>query len=262
MIFYFSGTGNSLYAAKTIGNYNNERLISIASAMKNVKDFNEYNLEKDEVIGFVFPIYAWAPPKMVLEFIDKIKFNNYNNNYIFAVATCGGNIGNTMKIMSNCLKTKNLPLNSAFSIVMPNNYIIIGDVDSKVNEDTKLNNAEESLKGINTVIKGRKAEVFKLEKGICPFLMTALINPLFNKNAIKPNKFFAKETCTSCGICEKVCNCNNIKVATKPKWGSRCIQCLACLNYCPVQAIQYGKNTKNKGRYRNPNIKIDEMFIK
>ena len=69
MIFYFSGTGNSLYAAKSIAEYNGEKLISIASIMKSKDGCYEYNLTKDEVIGFVFPIYAWAPPKMVISFI-------------------------------------------------------------------------------------------------------------------------------------------------------------------------------------------------
>jgi ferredoxin len=139
---------------------------------------------------------------------------------------------------------------------MPNNYIIIGDVDSKEIERKKLIAAEETLKHINNVIHERKKGVFEVEKGFMPGVLTSVINPLFNKNAVDTKKFYADNNCTSCGICEKVCSCNNIKVEGKPQWGTQCAQCLACIHYCPSKAIQYGKATEKKGRYTNPNVSI------
>lgn len=262
MIFYFSGTGNSFKVAKDIAKHNNEELISIASLMNSNKaDFVEYLLKDNETVGFVYPVYAWAPPKMVLQFIEKLKFNNYKDNYIFSVATCGANIGNTMKVMNSFLKKKNLDLHSGFSISMPNNYIIMGDVDSKEVEEKKLLAAKETLKDINNVIKQREKGTFKVVKGIMPSILTGIINPLFTKGGSKTDKFYAKDNCISCGICESVCNSRTIKVQGKPTWGHDCTQCLACLHLCPVQAIQYGKGTESKGRYKNPNVTIDEMKV-
>ena len=100
---------------------------------------------------------------------------------------------------------------------------------------------------------------FKVEKGILPWVLTGMINPMFNKKAIDPSKFQADHNCTGCGICEDVCNCNNIKVEGSPQWGQRCTQCLACVHYCPEKAIQYGKTTVKKGRYTNPHIRLDEI---
>lgn len=255
MIFYFTGTGNSLYAAQKIAEYNNERIISIPLEMKQKKDSFEYHLAENEIIGFVYPVYAWAPPKMVLDFIDKLSMYDYNNNYIFSVATCGDNIGNTMDVLQRTLKEKHLVLNSGFSIAMPNNYIIIGDVDSKKIEEEKLLKAEEKLQMINKAIKERKRDFFQLEKGPVPFLFTSVINPLFNKHATDATKFYATDVCTSCGLCEKACPTENVSVHQKPVWGSDCTQCLACIHRCPTKAIQYGKGTEKKGRYINPNCK-------
>ena len=260
MIFYFTGTGNSLYAAKSIAQHNNEKLVSISNVLNIADEFYEYNLKKNEIIGFVFPIYAWGPPKIVLEFIEKLKLNNYQNNYIFSVATCGGSIGNTMKVIKDHLKKNDVNLSSGFSIKMPNNYILMGDVDSKEIEKEKLSAADGTLKNINNIIEQRRKGVFIVEKGFLPWLLTGFINPMFNKNTIDTTKFYVNEDCTSCGICEKVCNCNNIKVNEKPQWGKRCVQCLACIHYCPTKAIQYGKGTEKKGRYTNPNINIDEVY--
>ena len=261
MIFYFSGTGNSLQAAKNIAERNSEKLISIANEMSNNNSDFEYNLKDSEIIGFIFPVYAWGPPKQVLNFINKLKFNNLKDNYIFFAATCGKNIGNTAKVINTCLKKKNLILNSGFSIVMPSNYIIMGDIDSKDIEGKKLIAAEETLKKINTIIKERKRDVFLVTKGKMPVILTSVINPLFSKGAADTKKFYADDSCISCGICESVCNCKTIRVEGKPKWGKECTQCLACIHFCPVKAIQYGKSTQRKGRYRNPNVTVDEMRV-
>jgi NAD-dependent dihydropyrimidine dehydrogenase PreA subunit len=260
MIFYFTGTGNSLQAAKSIAEHNHVKLISIAAAINSNDDFYEYHLENNEVIGFVYPIYAWAPPKMVLQFIERLKLTNYKDNYVFSIATCGENIGNTMKVLDASLKKKNLKLDSGFSIKMPNNYVIIGNVDSKEAESQKLLAAEETLKHINKVIEEKGKGIFEIEKGFAPGILTSVINPLFNKNAVDTKKFYANESCTSCGICEKICNCNNIKVNERPVWGTNCTQCLGCLHLCPVNAIQYGKGTEKKGRYKNPNLAITEYY--
>lgn len=168
MIFYFSGTGNSLQVAKNISEYNKEKLISIAAILNNQEGCYEYDLAQDEVVGFVFPIYAWAPPKMVLEFIEKLKLNNYNNHYVFSVATCGSNIGNTIKLLNKYLKRKNMNLNSGFSIKMPTNYIIMGDVEPEAIAKKKLVEAEETIKEINQTIKEkkRKMECLKLTKAL------------------------------------------------------------------------------------------------
>jgi ferredoxin len=255
MIFYFSGTGNSLYVAKNIAEYNHEKLIAISKA---IRDDNTYQLADNEVIGFVFPIYAWGPPKIVLEFIEKLKIGNYRKNYVFCVVTCGGAAGNAMKVMSACLSKKGIPINGGFSVIMPNNYILMGDVDSKEKEKEKLSLAEETLQYINYAIEQRTHE-FRVKKGRFACLLTGLINPMFNRHAIDPKKFYVNDQCNGCGLCEKVCNCSNIKVKQSPHWGQNCAQCLACIHYCPVKAIQYGKGTEKKGRYTNPNISVDEM---
>jgi ferredoxin len=261
MIFYFSGTGNSLYIAKNIRQQLQESIISIASAMHNENEAYEYILKDDEIIGFIFPVYAWAPPKMVLEFIKRLKFRNYNNHYIFAVATCGDNIGNTMKVLESSLKKNKLSLKSGFSIQMPNNYILLGNIDKKEVEKQKLLKEEDTLNEINKKIAARKEGVYEVEKGWMPGMLTSIINPLFNHMGINTKKFYATDQCNRCGLCEKVCNSKTINLQEKPIWGENCTQCLACVNLCPTKAIQYGKSTENKGRYKHPDIHINELKL-
>ncbi len=259
MIFWFSGTGNSLYTAKSIAQQNDLKLVSIASAVNSGAEYFEYELEEGEVIGFAFPVYAWAPPKMVLDFISKLKLNNYRNNYTFCVAVCGGNVGNTIKVMDKCLNNINVNLSAGFSLIMPNNYVVMGNVDSKATEEKKLAEAEFTIKKISEIVSEKKPGMYNVVKGSLPGLFTGLVNPMFNKHAIRTDSFYATDKCNGCGICEKVCTCKSIKVDERPKWGKECNQCLACLHFCPTKAIQYGKGTEKKGRYTNPNISISEI---
>jgi ferredoxin len=261
MIFYFSGTGNSLYIAKNIAMQHNENLISIAATMKEQKEYYEYTVKENEIIGIVYPVYAWAPPKQVIEFVRKLKLMNNNNNYIFTVATCGANIGNTVKVVDKALRANRLHLNSGFSVVMPNNYIIVGDVDTKEIETKKLLEAKKTISTINNTIKNRSDNVYQVKKGLLPALMTSIVNPLFSKNALNTKSFHVNENCNGCGLCEKVCNSGTINVKETPIWGNNCTQCLACIHLCPTNAIQHGKATQKKGRYKNPNIKINDMII-
>lgn len=261
MIFYFSGTGNSLYVAKNIAINQNEGIVPISKEMNYDKDLYEYTVNDNEKILFIFPIYAWGPPKIVLEFISKLKINNYKENYLCSIITCGENIGNAMNLLSKKLKERELNLNSGFSLVMPNNYMIAGDVFSKEESIKIIKAADSILDEINRLISNKEKNVFKIEKGPIPQFMTSIINPCFNKFAINSDKFYVNENCIGCKICEKVCNSKCIIVDKIPSWGSNCTQCLACINYCPKRAIEYGKSTIKKGRYTNPYIDMEEMTI-
>lgn len=80
--------------------------------MKSKSNIFSYSLEENEVIGFIFPIYAWAPPKIVVDFIKKSNFNGYKSNYVFSGCTCGEDVGYTMDSIFDKLSEKNIKLNS------------------------------------------------------------------------------------------------------------------------------------------------------
>lgn len=260
MIFYFSGTGNSYYVARKTAERLGETLVSIASEMGSGKKEFRYELKDGEVIGFIFPVYAWAPPDMVLEFIERLKLSDTRGRYVFAAAVCGDEAGNAIKLLERSLWKAGLGLDSAFSVTMPNNYIVLFDVDSKQTEHKKLEAAEKTIDRIIETAAGRRSGVSEVHRGPLPGFKTAVVGSLFNKYGRSTKSFFADEKCTGCGICEKVCCLGSITVDGKPKWASACTQCLACLHYCPQKAIQFGKASKNKGRYVNPNVSLKEML--
>ena len=52
------------------------------------------------------------------------------------------------------------------------------------------------------------------------------------------------------GKCAEVCPLQNIKLKDgKPVWGGNCTHCMACISYCPTEAIEYGKKSLGQVRY-------------
>ena len=68
--------------------------------------------------------------------------------------------------------------------------------------------------------------------------------------------FMTDDTCNSCGLCQKICPTNSIKMVNdKPVWSKTCEQCMRCVNYCPEKSIfqkYYGNSIKDKNIYRMP----------
>lgn len=252
MIFYFSGTGNSFWVAKKLSETFGEQLIPITKAMTEGK---EYSLSKGEGLGFVFPVYSWGPPQVVLEFLHNIRLSD-TPDYPYFVCTCGDDTGKTTEIMQ-----KNAPkgwnFQAGYSVIMPNTYVAMPgfDVDAKQEELRKLQEAEIRILHIAECLTKRTKE-FDCNEGKMPWTKTYIIRPLFNRYFIAPKKFHVSSVCIGCGICEKVCPLQNISMKNgHPIWSNNCAMCLSCYHHCPKHAIEYGNSTKQKGQYLHPSHK-------
>ena len=250
MIYYFSGTGNSLHVAEQLAKTLGERLISIADCLS-TGDVR-HTLEPGEKIGFVFPIYSWGPAPVVIDFIKRWHIYEYDRNttYCYMVGVCGDEVGLSVEMWRKALGF--IRGNAAFSIQMPNNYILLPgfDVDSKDLENSKRQAAGARIKAIAEAVNACST-VDDVVVGPMPWLKSKLVYPLFKRFYMSDRPFCVQdEKCTHCGLCEKVCPNKNISMKDgTPKWQGNCAMCLSCIHRCPAKAIQYGKITHKKGRY-------------
>ena len=70
MIFYFSGVGNSKCVAHKLADALQDKVLPIA---EEIRKEAVYTPMKGERVGFVFPVYGWEPPKIVLGIIRKMQ---------------------------------------------------------------------------------------------------------------------------------------------------------------------------------------------
>lgn len=260
MIFYFTGTGNSLWVARELSKAFNEPLISITEMMKADNDKIIYFLQPEEKIFFVYPVHSWGPAVLVRDFISHLELKEYTGQSVYSVCTCGDECGYTERKIGKWLRRKGVTLTGSYSLQMPNNYILMPgfDVDPQDVEEEKLHEAPGRLAAIVHAIQGATGEHL-YETGSMPFVKSRVIYPLFARYALKHNSFYATDACISCGICVKICPTGTITMekGQLPKWKKvTCVQCVACIHYCPVRAIEYGNISKKKGRYHHPDIKI------
>ena len=112
------------------------------------------------------------------------------------------------------------------------------------------------------IIEAEECKGCRLCVEFCPKTCIT-ISPSFNRMGYQYAEFKSEKCCTACGICEKVCPVSNITIANgKPAWHNRCQQCLACLQWCPAEAIQYGKSTEGRTRYRHPQSKAQDFLMR
>lgn len=258
MIFYFSGTGNTRWAAEYIAKITGERLLFIPEEMNG--DCS-YTLSEGERIGICFPVHGWQPPGIVRRFISRLSISNAKGHYCFALCTCGDNIGQAMTILNRDLSRRGLKAVSTFSLIMPETYVCLPFMytDTKEKEQEKISAASGELLEIARAVEQRMEGVEQLTKGSIPRIYSYVIGEYFNKRMITDKPFVVDDNCVGCGLCVKKCPTDNIIMGSdaRPQWkhGGECTCCLACYHYCPVHAINYGKRTKTRGQYYFKNQK-------
>lgn len=256
-IYYFSGTGNSLHAAKSIAEETGGTLSSIAGLMSQqaIEDHNE-------AIGLVFPVHCYDAPKIVKEFLMKLKADK--GAYIFCVVTCGGAPGKTFHTVDRLLKKNGAVLSSALAIEMPDNIAPLLNMAPKPEKLSIILKAadDELLKFIDIIMR---KEVKPFDGGNTLFNRSKNSASIFALNGLYPigKKLKADEKCNGCGICQKVCPVNNIsRIDDTVSWGAKCTWCLACVNWCPHKAVHIGRWTKKSKRYNHPDITVKDMIGK
>jgi ferredoxin/flavodoxin len=254
LLFLFSGTGNSLNVAIRIQeNIENCEILSVPKVFEE-KKFN-YEVSK---IGFVFPVYFTDAPNIVKEFLKNIKISG--NPYIFAIATCGGEVGKTFRTVNKLLDKQNRKLHSEFSLVLPSNFIILTDKTNTPEEiDRILKDSEVRINEIIEKITNSEIEKFIPTKVSFSNKFTNRMGKLFLFRIFSDRGFKVDdEKCIRCGTCVSVCPMNNIKIVNdKVTWNHNCEICLACIHWCPQNAIQHFK-TQGIPRYHHPDITLKQ----
>ncbi|MCI8609662.1 MAG: 4Fe-4S binding protein [Firmicutes bacterium] len=249
MILYFTGTGNSRYAAKVIGRAQGEELISMGELMKK-GEYPVFHSETPYII--VSPVYGWRLPHVVADFMRKCRFEGCKDVYF--ILTCGDSIGDAGRYAKALCETVGLTYRGMADVVMPENYITLFKAPSAEEEKKIMAQADQRLQQIVTEMQAVMADDTGMamlnQKGAKHGLLSRIVNPCFYRLFVKGEPYWVKESCISCGRCADLCPMNTIRIEEgKPVWGAGCTQCMACIAGCPVEAIEYGKKSLGKRRY-------------
>lgn len=211
------------------------------------RDFSGIHSDTPWVVAA--PTYAWRIPRILQEWLEKTELTGNKN--IYFVMTCGGNIGNAGRYLKKLTDAKGLSYQGCAQIIMPENYIAMFTTPTREEAAGIIRRSQSAI--------DKAARQIKLNR---PFPQV----PVTRKDKI--NSGIVNDIFTQCSFTPKVPGdrrlhilrkmrqqlpLNNIRLKNGfPVWGRSCTHCMACINRCPSQAIEYGKHTQNLPRYTCP----------
>jgi ferredoxin len=243
LIHYFSGTGNSLLAAKKLSKelakYDYE--ITFHSIENGVYEKNViYSLHI-----FLFPVYATAIPHIVLKYIQKLPKGNNTNTAVISTngrISCNfrdGYQGWTLLQSRLYLYLKNYNVFFTDTLDFPQNITaFIPPRKPKFNIKIIL----QAFQRIPLIAE----KIAKVQKYHRPFFLLNIIwsipfgilYSLIGRRFIG-KMFVANSLCNLCKQCIEKCPVRAIQLYNrKIRWNWNCEGCMRCINTCPQQAIQ------------------------
>lgn len=247
VIYYFTGTGNSLSLARDLTKelHDDVELVPIAKLTKE----KSIRLDSD-IVGIVYPTWFHSIPPIVNEFAEKLISSN---SYIFGICTYYVQPYNSLFDLNAILEKKGMKLAAGFSIQMPGKYVLLKELTS----------SEEEKEGFFNIEKEKIKEIARSLKEKKYIGIEGTFDESENGDMIKyhtdiykaAEKFWVTDKCNSCSECVKICPRNNISIEdNKVLWNDNCDICLACLHWCPQAAIQNGDISSTSRRYHHPDI--------
>ena len=247
MILYFTGTGNSRYAAQIIARITGDELVSIndISRERVTSPFTaRYAFESDKPFVIVCPTYCGRTPKPVDDFLRDSRFVGSRDVYFYL--TCGAATGDAESYARKLSSELGLNFMGIASARMPDNYLLLY-------EPSDYDEAQGMLRACVPQIESN-ARLIMYGKPIhdtnANYKFMSKLAPLMYKYYISDKKFRAGNNCIGCGKCEDVCPLANIAIVDgKPQWSGSCTHCVACISICPEEAIEYGRVSNKRRRY-------------
>lgn len=251
VIFCFSGTGNSFYAASEIAKSLPDTVVV------NIRHNTQFDLPDNlERVGFVVPVYHWSIPDFAKQYIEKLSLQS--GAYYFAIITCGGVPVNAPNDLEAIISEKGVSL--AYTKVHNNVASYVAMYEPFPDIERTLAKSQIALKSIIQDIQ-RYITNAPFKKSLIKEIMRLIEKPFAHALPNKDKAFVVQNSCIKCGLCEKLCPLSNIYMQDKkPQFKHQCAQCMSCIVYCPKRAINYKSKTINRTKYHHPKVAANQLI--
>lgn len=283
-ILAYSGTGNCYAAAKQLAELIDGEVEHLTADL-----FNQPEKITADTLVIIFPTYAYGMPATVKKFIKK---NTFDVKYLCVLSTYGSKHGGALAEAIKAFKKRGQKVHYTNGAKSVENYVhVFGNRQIK-----------EKMVQKRTTIQSQKMELIaqdilakKENKRVMFRPFSSMVACIGRKAySLLTARYRVLDTCTSCGICYRICPANAITMKEKPaKPGERivgcsagcsschcaidkeseaktkkvpkfnrkkCDHCQGCLQLCPQKALRFGRIKPNTPRYNHPDTNLKELL--
>lgn len=248
IIYYFTGTGNALSAAKWMEEAAQTRQVAteIIQITPSLQIHPEI-IPANALIGFCYPTHGFNVPPIVLDFC--LRFPKLKNNFLILNTRAGmklhklftpGLSGLAQLLPAFILRLKGMKLVGLQPMDLPSNWISIHPgLRQKVVTSIFKRCKRKTMRFAERTLSGSKTW-----KGLLSLPIDLLVSPIsilyfFFGRFFLAKTFVADANCNSCGLCVKQCPVKAIEwKENRPFWTRKCESCMHCMNLCPKRSIQ------------------------
>jgi ferredoxin len=263
LFLYFSGTGNTDYVTRYLA-----RKLGVTSVELEMRSIERQ--PADQVSGFDllavgFPVYACDSPDFFQSYLGLLPPGGGRG--ALAYCTKGAFAGGAVRRNLQRLTARGYVPLPGGSVTMPGTdglallpknsrmarMALEKDFDHLKDADRL---AEQWVRVISDLQDGSPVETLRMP--LSSRVSVALSDRLWaflyeTAGDYARGRLRADQRCEGCGLCVRICPVDNVEhLGGRPVFGDYCVLCMRCIHACPQEAIQIGKATENKFRWRGP----------
>lgn len=269
LIAFFSGTGNTRYCAGYLAARLRESGDDVR--VRSIETLAHAEIAAADRLVVGFPVYACDMPSLMKAYLGHLPDAAGKPAYVFCTKALYA--GNAVKKAADSLKSRGYSVHGSAEAVMPGSDGLVflnrdsaaakKAYDRDFSKIAPLDRLAEIL-AAGPETGGRAPEKSRgsgLPARLAGAAADGFFKPLFGPlTHLMAGKFRADDACIRCGLCARICPAHNIRVtADGVTFGRQCYLCMRCVNQCPESAVQIGRGTVGKMRWKGPDGGFDPL---